>query len=303
MSQTRAGRRTRPNAAGTGMTRRRIRDAAFVALLTALAATPLWPVYESSAFVVVGVASLVLGGAIAVAAAARRLPAYAVAALTAVTFLLFGVALAVPTQATFRILPTAEGLRSLVFGVATSWKQMLSVDLPLGDYEALLEPALIVLLAGTVVGVSLALRARRPGWAILAPGECWRSRSLSGRVPGRTPSPRASRSPSSRWSGRLQPASAPPRPTRTATRPTRAVARPAGAKPRAALAAWSQPSCSSAYAAQRARASSPRRPAHPTVGAKCCAKPCSPRSIRTTTSAHWPRTATASRHPARRPTC
>jgi transglutaminase-like putative cysteine protease len=147
----------------------RLVDAVFVVALLAVAATPLWPVYRSPALIAVAVGALVVGGAIAAAGALRRLPAYAVAALTALGFVLFGVPLAVPSQAATRILPTAEGLRSLVLGAATSWKQMLSVDLPLGDYEALLVPAWIVLLVAVVVGLSLALRLRSRGWAVLAP--------------------------------------------------------------------------------------------------------------------------------------
>ncbi|RKR73949.1 DUF3488 and transglutaminase-like domain-containing protein [Frondihabitans australicus] len=144
-------------------------DAIFVVLLLVVGAAPLWPVYDSSAFVVVAAASIVLGGALAVVGAARRLPAYAVAAVAAVLFLVGGVPLAVPSQAIAGVLPSAEGLRILLAGSATAWKQMLSVELPLGSYEALLVPAFIVLLASAVTGLSLALRLARPGWAVLAP--------------------------------------------------------------------------------------------------------------------------------------
>jgi transglutaminase-like putative cysteine protease len=140
-------------------------EAAFVVLLLALGAAPLWPVYESGAFVAMAVGALVLGGAIAVAGAVWRLPIAAVAALTAVAYLVAGVPLAVPSQAMAGLLPTPLGLRSLVFGTATAWKQMLSVDLPLGSYEALLVPSFIVMLAATVTGVSIVLRIGRPGWA------------------------------------------------------------------------------------------------------------------------------------------
>lgn len=140
-------------------------DATFAVLLLALGAAPLWPVYESGAFVAMAVGALVLGAAIAVAGALWRLPLAAVAALTAVVYLVAGVPLAVPSQALAGVLPTPVGLRSLVLGTATAWKQMLSVDLPLGSYEALLVPSFVVLLAAVVTALSIALRLGRPGWA------------------------------------------------------------------------------------------------------------------------------------------
>lgn len=144
-------------------------DLVFVAVLIAVGAVPLWPIYESRSLVIAGVGAMLIGGAVAVIGAARSLPAYAVAAVAAVAFLLFGVPLAVPTQTAFGAVPTASGLRSLVFGIGTGWKQMLSVDLPLGDYEALLVPTFVVLLVASTVGISIALRSTHPGWAILSP--------------------------------------------------------------------------------------------------------------------------------------
>ncbi|GAA4667001.1 transglutaminase-like domain-containing protein [Frondihabitans cladoniiphilus] len=144
----------------------RLPDLGFAGVLLAIAAVPLGAVYEHPAFVAVSVGALVLGGAIGVVGAWRRLPWYAVVALTAVVYLIVGVPLAVPTEAASRVLPTATGFRDLVTGTATSWQRMLSVDLPLGDFQALLVPALVVLLVATVVSVSLVLRTSRPGWAI-----------------------------------------------------------------------------------------------------------------------------------------
>lgn len=156
-----------PRAVTERRARTRIVDAAVIVVLLAISMIPLWPIYEHSAVLWLGGVGLAVATSVAIAGA--RWPTYAVVALTVVAYGLIGVPLAVPTRAYAGVLPSPLGLRTLATGTVTSWREMLTAQVPLGAYETLLVPALIVVLTASVVGVSLALRARRPGWAVLAP--------------------------------------------------------------------------------------------------------------------------------------
>jgi hypothetical protein len=136
---------------------------------TAIAALALWPIYESPAVVVVVIVGLVVGTLVAVAGALWRWPAWLVMVVTTFGFLVVGVPTAVPSQTQLVVLPTVEGLITLVSGVALGWKQLVTITLPVGDYEALLVPALVLILVTVTVGLSVALRARYGELAVLAP--------------------------------------------------------------------------------------------------------------------------------------
>lgn len=139
------------------------------AIIMAIACATFWPIYASLDFVVLVVASLLLGSAIAVVGTFLRLSSFWVLLATVVVFAAFGVALAVPSQAQYGVLPTLDGLRELVQGVALGWKQLVTISLPVGGYQALLVPAFVLLLPGTVIGLSVALRSRRGELALVPP--------------------------------------------------------------------------------------------------------------------------------------
>ncbi|MGV8896584.1 MAG: transglutaminaseTgpA domain-containing protein [Rhodoglobus sp.] len=138
-------------------------------LATAIAATALWPIYRSVALLVLVGVALAVGTIIAVLGAYFRWPSPVVMLSTVVTFLLIGVPLAVPAKAQYGVLPTLDGLLDLVTGVALGWKQLLTITLPVGEYQALLVPALVLILVATVIGVSVALRSKRGEVAVLLP--------------------------------------------------------------------------------------------------------------------------------------
>ena len=82
---------------------------------------------------------------------------------------LAGVPLAVPDQAIAGFLPSLDGIRELLAGVALGWKQLLTIALPVGDYQALLVPAFVLVLTSTIVALSIALRARWGELGVLPP--------------------------------------------------------------------------------------------------------------------------------------
>lgn len=140
----------------------------FLAAMTA-ALVPLWPVYQSSPIVVLAVVALALGATIAIVGAVLRWPAWLLVLVSTAVFLLVGVPLAVPQETMAGVLPTLEGLRLLVAGVAFGWKQLLTITLPVGDYQALLVPALVLVLGVAVVSLSVALRSRIGSLAAFGP--------------------------------------------------------------------------------------------------------------------------------------
>ncbi|RUQ98869.1 transglutaminase-like domain-containing protein [Labedella endophytica] len=135
----------------------------------AVAAAAMWPIYESAAFVRAGIGALLVGQLIAVVGARRRFGAWSLALLSLLVLAVIGVPLAVPTQAIGGVLPSAGGLGSLAEGSLLSWKRLLTIATPVGDYQALLVPALLLVLAATVTTTSIALRARVPDLATVVP--------------------------------------------------------------------------------------------------------------------------------------
>jgi len=138
-------------------------------ITTILAATTLWPIYESAGIIVVVTVCLVLGTTIALFGARFRWSAGVVFLVAFLAFLAVGVPVAVPAQAILGVLPSAAGLVDLLAAIVLSWKQLLTIALPVGTYEALLVPAVIVVFSTVTIGVSVALRTRVPELAALPP--------------------------------------------------------------------------------------------------------------------------------------
>jgi transglutaminase-like putative cysteine protease len=138
-------------------------------LTTAVAATTLWPVYQHPQLVTLGIVTIALGSAIAILGAVFRWRSYVVILVTFAVFLLAGVPLAVPGRAVAGVLPSVDGIVELVSSVALGWKRLLTITLPVGDYQALLVPAFVLILATTVTALSIALRARWGELGVIAP--------------------------------------------------------------------------------------------------------------------------------------
>ncbi|MCS5722590.1 transglutaminaseTgpA domain-containing protein [Herbiconiux sp. CPCC 203407] len=154
-------------ASGAQRIGRTLLAAALVEVLVLVAAATWWPVYESAAFAILAAVTVTVGTLIGVAGAALRWPGPAVLGATVLAWLVLGVPLAVPAKALWGVLPTPAGLADLVVTTGTGWRQLLTISLPVGDYQALLVPVFALLLAASVAGVSVALRTRLPVLALL----------------------------------------------------------------------------------------------------------------------------------------
>ncbi|MDU0344788.1 transglutaminase domain-containing protein [Microbacterium sp. KSW2-29] len=142
-----------------------IAAALYTAVSVALAAVAAWPIYAAVSFVVLVVAASLAGAAVVALVAWRRGSGWALAAGLVAAFTLLAVPLAVPSRLTSP-LDVLRGLGESYAGVVVAWKDLVTVDLPVGAYRNLLIPALVVFLVGTAL--VLALAARRDRWATVA---------------------------------------------------------------------------------------------------------------------------------------
>ena len=149
---------------------------AYAAAMALVAAWAAWPIYADLWYVWLGVTAVALALAIAVASVVWEWRGWLVAGAALGAFLLLGLTLASPPSSTpFGLL---GALRELALGAVTGWKDLVTVDLPVGDYRNLLVPALVVLLGGTL---STALLARRTGRGGGAGASRQRMRGVFGR--------------------------------------------------------------------------------------------------------------------------
>lgn len=135
----------------------------------AMIAIAWWPVYRATPFLVLAAVAIPLGCAIAIASAVMHWPGWGVLLALVATLAVVGVPLAVPSRTVYGVLPDPSGLLELFAGVALGWRQLLTIDLPVGDYQALLVPALVLLLAGPVLTLVLALRTRHRELSVAVP--------------------------------------------------------------------------------------------------------------------------------------
>ncbi|GGI47807.1 hypothetical protein BCL57_002518 [Agromyces flavus] len=140
-----------------------------VAAMVLAAMIPWWPVYEHPQFIAAAVGSVLAGCVVGLLGAIFAWPSWVVACSVAASFLVLGVPLAVPTQTYLGVLPTAEGLVDLVTATALSWKQLVTITVPVGTYQALLVPPFLLGLVASVLATTIALRTRRPATAAIPP--------------------------------------------------------------------------------------------------------------------------------------
>ncbi|MDY0907944.1 transglutaminase-like domain-containing protein [Microbacterium sp. CFBP9034] len=147
--------------------RRWVLDLSAVAALLAVPIVGFWPTFGGPAYLPAAVGGALLGMGLAALCTWLRWGVLPLAGLTALTYFLFGGALALPHTTVAGVIPTLETLRQLGLGVVTSWKQLLTTVAPVAASDGhLLVPFLLSLLAG-VLTTTFALRLRAPAWALV----------------------------------------------------------------------------------------------------------------------------------------
>lgn len=136
----------------------------YVVVAGLLATVAAWPVYASVRMLVVAVVAILAG--LGLAALARALPlhgvvkAIVVVLATAAAYAIVVVPVAIPSA--MADAPSwLRGIRDGFVGVVVGWKQLLTLSLPLGEYQAVLVPFLVVMLVGTLVATLLVVPDRR----------------------------------------------------------------------------------------------------------------------------------------------
>ena len=115
-------------------------DAVVIAGLVVAASLAFGAAYGGQRWLIACAGGALVGALISLLAARLRWP-WAVTTLAVfVGYLVFGGALAVPTTAIAGVVPGVESLRQLTVGVVTSWRQLLTVAVPVGTAGAVLIP-------------------------------------------------------------------------------------------------------------------------------------------------------------------
>lgn len=136
--------------------------------LIVLGLAPLHQVYLSPVLWVTVAGGALLGTVLATAGAQRRWPTLTVLAFALPTFFLFG-ALAAPSTTIGGVLPTLTTWQLMGLGVVTVWKQVLTIAPPLGTTGVLLLLPYLLAFFGSLIAVTISLRAKRWSLSLLVP--------------------------------------------------------------------------------------------------------------------------------------
>ena len=118
-------------------------------------------------YLLAGLGGVALGLGVAALSHRLQMGLLATAGSGVLVYFLFGSALATPTQALFGVLPSLDSLRTLLLGIVFSWKDMLTVGVPVGVADGMLiVPYLAGLLCAIAAGL-LTWRLRSALWPLL----------------------------------------------------------------------------------------------------------------------------------------
>lgn len=132
----------------------------FVTLTTALAAISAWPIYQHPRMVLVAVVGALAGIALALVPRMLALRTWVTVAVTVGIGILLAVVLGVPSAWT-SVSGVLRGIRDAVLGLALGWKQLVTLDAPLGDFQAVLVPWFVIVFVGALAATRLAVRPGR----------------------------------------------------------------------------------------------------------------------------------------------
>ncbi|WP_458113733.1 transglutaminase-like domain-containing protein [Arthrobacter sp. R1-13] len=118
-------------------------------------------------YLVAGFGGIVLGLGVAALNAHLRLGLLITAAIALAAYLVLGTVVAVPGAAIVGFIPTLDSLRTLLLGVVFSWKDMLTVGVPVGTAGGVL---IVPFLSSFITALAAALltwRSKGPYWPLL----------------------------------------------------------------------------------------------------------------------------------------
>ena len=143
---------------------RLVAGALFGASVVVTAAVAAWPIYRDWSFVLLVLVAVTVAAVVAAGAWWLRWSGWLTAGAVFLAFLVLGIPLAIPS----RLGAPSElvtGLRELGTGAVLGWKDLLTVDLPVGSYRNLMVPLLVVFLVGTCALLFLSWRQDQVAFA------------------------------------------------------------------------------------------------------------------------------------------
>jgi len=142
-------------------------NAVFLLGIVAVGAVSAWPIHRDPWYLLTATAAVAISAAVSLAGALRGWRWWRLAAWLAGAYLVTGVPLAIPSALADPARLPAAALQ-LATAPVTGWRDLLTLQLPLGTYQATLAPTLLLFLAIPAVALSLAWRAAR-AWVLAAP--------------------------------------------------------------------------------------------------------------------------------------
>lgn len=144
-------------------------DAAVISGLGLLGLFGFSAAYGGSRYLVTGAVGLLIGVVVALLGARRHWGIGAVGLATIAAFFLFGSAVALRQPQVAGLVPTPVNVADLLDGATQGWARLSTTYPPVGSRLNLLVVPYLCGLLCTVIGVSVAVRSRRPMWAALSP--------------------------------------------------------------------------------------------------------------------------------------
>ncbi|PRA13450.1 transglutaminase [Arthrobacter sp. MYb211] len=143
-------------------------DAACIGVALLLGALGLWDAYGGSMhFMLACLSGIIAGLALAWANVWFRLGTWQTLAWLAGIYLILGTVMATPREALFGMIPTLESVRILLAGVVLSWKDMLTVAPPVGEFGGMLIVAFLTTLLTALLAGLAAWHLRSPFYTLL----------------------------------------------------------------------------------------------------------------------------------------
>lgn len=144
-------------------------DAVALVALLALTTLAFLPVYRTGWLFVTVLGFGVVGIGIAALSALRRLGVLSTVGVSVLAWFVFGGFLTMPSSSVGGVVPTPRTLYGLLVGPVTAWRDMLTLDPPIGEtFNLLTVPGAVALVAGLTGGL-LSLRTRTPMLAWIPP--------------------------------------------------------------------------------------------------------------------------------------
>jgi hypothetical protein len=142
-------------------------DLGAMAMLIGTGVIGFGPLFGGTTYLTSGFGGIILGLGLGWLGARFTFGILGLSVATVATYFLFGSALAVPMTAIGHIVPSLASLHTLLLGPVQTWKQVLTVAPPIGAIPGTLILPFLTALVCSVTASSLAIRLRRPGWALL----------------------------------------------------------------------------------------------------------------------------------------